>query len=485
MFLDLPTDRTRPSIQNFEGGKVSFNLSQKIAVDLAELGSREGATIFMVLLAAFQTLLFRYSEQEEFLVGVPIAGRTIQEVAGVMGLFVNTLALRVNFSGLPSFDDILTQTRRVVVEAFGNQDIPFEQVVTALQPERTLSHSPLFQVMFAYHNFSLGQGPVVEGISGLTVAPINLAQQTAKFDLTMFVEETVNGLNGAIEYRKDLFEEETIQRMARHFEVLLKGIVESPQKPVMSLPLLSQEERHQVLVEWNNTQHEYPNCCLQELIEAQVIQTPNDTAVIFEDFQMTYDELNQRANRVAHYLRKAGVGPDALVGIFLNRSIDMMVVLLGVLKAGGAYVPIDLSSPTERIRKIIIESEMLVLFTENSLSGKIPSPNSYSSQGGSQVVHSEFIGVEFEKTEKANWPRVVCLEEIAHELEQEPNTNPSSLGTPDNLAYVIYTSGTTGNSKGVMIPHRGLVNYLFWCSRAYHLKGGIGSLVHSSIGKCL
>jgi len=287
MFLDLPTDHPRPSVQKFEGGRVPFTISKELTLALTEVSRREQATVFMTLLAAFEILLFRYSEQDDFLVGVPIAGRNREEVKGVMGLFANTIVFRADLSGSPSFTELLAQVRRVALEAFTNQDLPFEQVVTALQPERTLSHSPLFQVMLAYQNFFQGAETISEEIPGLAIAPMNLEQQTAKFDLTVFIEETKNGLNGAIEYRADLFEEVTIRRMAGHFEVLLQGIVADPRQSVASLPLLPNEERHQVLVEWNATDHPYPNSCLHELIEEQVARTPNERSVMCEDRHLT------------------------------------------------------------------------------------------------------------------------------------------------------------------------------------------------------
>ncbi len=479
MFLEIPTDRPRPSIQGFEGRRVTFTISKELTLRLNEVSRQERVTVFMTLLAAFEILLSRYSGQDEFLVGVPIAGRNREEVTKIIGLFSNTLALRADLSGSPSFTELLAQVRRVALEAFANQDLPFEQVVTALHPERTLSHSPLFQVMFSYEKFSQGGRTFSEEIPGLALTPMNLEQQTAKFDLTVFIEETNNGLNGAIEYRTDLFEEETIRRMVGHFEVLLQGIVADPRQSVASLPLLTSEERQQVLVEWNATDQPYPNRCFQDLIEEQVVRTPNEIAVTCEDCHLTYDELNQRANRVAHYLRKAGVGPDVFVGIYLNRSIDMMVGLLGVLKAGGAYVPLDLSYPRERLRLIMAESQMAVLFTQKELREKLPSPFQHPEVMGEGAVGA--CDSDLKQIPSGSFPQVVCLDAITDKLAQESADNLLHVTTPDNLAYVIYTSGSTGTPKGVMIPHRGLVNYLLWCIETYDVKGGRGSLVHSSI----
>lgn len=483
MFLDLPTDRPRPSEQNFKGGRVPFTLSNELTTSLNDMSRGEQATTFMTLLAAFQTLLFRYSGQEEFLIGVPVAGRNNEEVRSTIGLFVNTMVLRADLSSSPSFAELLAQVRRTALEAFANQDVPFEQVVKELHPERTLSHNPLFQVMFAYHNFSRGEEAVLEEIPGLHIAPMQIEQHTAKFDLTVFFEEFDDQLEGAIEYRSDLFEEGTIRRMVGHFEVLLQGIVANPRQPVHSIPLLTQGERHQVLVEWNATDHPYPNRSLHELIEEQVVRTPNARAVSFKGTHLTYDELNHRANRFAHFLKKAGVGPGVFVGIYLNRSIDMMVALLGVLKTGGAYIPLDLSFPKARLRLIMEESRMLILLTESELCHGL-FPHSTDSQPNF-IVKGEGVAIgdfDLERKRPIQYPRVLCLDAIDAELVQEPTDNLCNLATPDNLAYVIYTSGSTGIPKGVMVPHRGLVNYLSWCTESYDVKGGGGALVHSSIG---
>ncbi len=478
MFLDLPCDWSRPSDQSFTGGQVSFTISKELTDALREVGRGERATIFMTFLAAFQTLLFRYAGQEEFLVGVPVAGRNKEEVKSTIGLFVNTVVIRANLSGSPSFTELVAQVRRVALEAFANQELPFEQVVTAVHPERTLSHHPLFQVMFAYHNFSRDEGAVLDNIPGLHIEPMSLETQTAKFDLTVLMAESSHGLSGAIEYRTDLFRKETIQRMAGHFETLLQGIVANPHQCVSSLPLLTPRERYQVLEEWNATKQAYPNRCLHELIEEQAVKTPDALAVICKNSHLTYDELNQRANRVANLLRKAGVGPEVIVGIYLNRSIDLMVALLGVLKAGGAYIPLDVSLPKERFRLIMEESHMLVLLTETEFMKKIPSP--FSRSQSDSLINGEggtIDGFELEH----RWPRVMCLDAQVAELEQEPTDNVCNLTTPDNLAYVIYTSGSTGIPKGVMVPHRGLVNYLNWATETYDVKAGGGALVHSSI----
>jgi amino acid adenylation domain-containing protein len=481
MFLDLPCDRPRPSEQSFQGGRVSFAISKDLRDALSEIGRGEGATTFMTLLAAFQTLLFRYSGQEEFLVGVPVAGRNKEEVASTIGLFVNTVVLRANLSGSPSFTELLAQVRRVALEAFANQELPFEQVVTALHPERTLSHNPLFQVMFAYHNFSQEEKSVLDNVPGLDFSPLPFEARMAKFDLTLFIEERGDGLSGGIEYRTDLFDESTIRRMAGHFQNILQGVVVNPRQSIMSIPLLTSSERHQVLVEWNATTQSYPDLCLHQLFEGQVDRTPDAGAVTFRDTTVSYEELNQRANRLAHFLRKSGVGPEVLVGIYLNRSIDMMVALLGVLKAGGAYIPLDLSTPKERLRLIVEESRMMVLLTETELCEHFPARIPDSSF--SAVVNGEGAAIDDFGSDRMRCnPTVVCLDAMGEKIFQVLSHNMQNLTSPDNLAYVIYTSGSTGYPKGVMIPHRGLVNYLNWSVEAYDVQSGAGALVHSSIG---
>jgi amino acid adenylation domain-containing protein len=479
LFLDFPTDHSRPSVQGFEGGRVSFTIPHELTMNLKEVSHQERVTVFMTLLAAFNILLFRYSGQNEFLVGVPSAGRNREEVAGMIGLFANTLALRADLSRSPSFTELVTQVRRVALEAFANQDLPFEQVVTALHPERTLSHSPLFQVMFSYEKLSQGGRAFFEEIPGLSCTPMDLEQQTAKFDLTLFMEETNSGLTGAIEYRTDLFDEETIHRLIGHFKVLLQGIVTDPSQSVDIFPLLTDKERQQVLVEWNATDHPFPNRCLHVLIEDQVFRTPHEIAVTDDEGHLTYEELNQRANRMAHFLQQAGVGPEKFVGIYLHRSTDMMVALFGVLKAGGAYIPLDLSYPKERLGLILTESQMMVLLTEEELLEQLPLPLQNSEiivQNGKGASYSNL-----EERSSSSWPRVVCLDAMSDELGRQSADNLFPETTPDNLAYVIYTSGSTGVPKGVMVPHRGLVNYLTWSAKTYDVQSGRGALVHSSI----
>ena len=330
--LELPTDRPRPPVQTFAGNIFSWELNQDLTQQLKTLSQHSGATLFMTLLAAFVTLLSRYSGQEDIVVGSPIANRNRSEVESLIGFFVNTLVLRTDLKDNPSFSELLARVRQVALDAYTHQDVPFEQLVEELQPERNLSHTPLFQVMFVLQNAPMEK---LE-LPNLTLTPLEMKSITAKFDLTLSMMETEQGLQGMWEYNSDLFDPQTIARMVGNFQNLLEGIVANPEQRISDLPLLSEAERHQLLVEWNDTQAEYPqDKCIHQLFEEQVERTPEAVAVVFEQEQLTYGKLNKRANQLAHYLQSLGVGPEVLVGICVERSIDMVVGLLGILKAGG------------------------------------------------------------------------------------------------------------------------------------------------------
>ena len=340
--LQLPTDRPRPAVQSPRGSRHLFELSAELTESLHELSRRQGATLFMTLLGAFQTLLSRYSGQEQVCVGTPIAGRNRSELEGLIGFFVNTLVLRGDLSGNPRFEEFLGRVRETTLGAYAHQDLPFEQLVDHLQPERDLSRTPLFQVMFAFQNAPMQDVEVAD----LSFSALEAERGTANFDLTLSMNETEGGLRGSIEYSTDLFDGSTIERMLGHFQRLLESIVADPTQTVGELSLLSAEERHQLLVEWNATRADYPrDVCVHELFEAQALRTPDAVAVVSEDRRLTYGELNSRSNQLAHRLRKLGVGPEVLVGICVDRSLEMVVGILGILKAGGAYVPLDPDYP--------------------------------------------------------------------------------------------------------------------------------------------
>ena len=449
--LELPTDRPRPAVQTFRGAYTTFALPVRLSEAIKNLSRKEGTTLFMTLLAAFQMLLYRYTGQEDILVGTPIANRTRAELEGLIGFFVNTLVMRTDFSGEPNCRELLKRVRETCLGAYAHQDVPFELVVDAVQPERNLSHSPLFQVMFVLQNTPRRPQQIS---SELTIGPVEAHSGTAKFDLTMFVIEEEDHLSGAIEYNTDLFDAATIARMIGHFQTLLEGLTADPEQPVWRLPILTEAERRQILIEWNDTQADVPfDRCAHELFEEQVKRTPDAMAAVYQDQRLTYGELNARANQLAHHLQKLGVGPETLVGICTQRSLDMVVGLLGILKAGGAYVPLDPTYPHDRLAYMIEDAQTPVLLTQSDLADRLP--------------HSQ--------------AQVICLDRDWPFIAGEPEDNPVSGVTPDNLAYVIYTSGSTGKPKGTLILHRGLVNYLTWCRRAYPLDVGEGAPVHSSI----
>ncbi len=425
--LELPADRPRPAVQTFQGAYHSFSLSLELSVALAALGKRAGVTLFMTLLAAFQTLLYRLSGQDDIAVGTPVANRNRREIEGLIGFFVNTLVLRTDLGGNPSFEELLGRVREVALGAYAHQDLPFEQLVEALQPARSLSYTPLFQVMFALDDALV---PAVE-LPDVTVSPLAVETGTAKFDLTLSMENTASGLIGEWEYNTDLFDGATIARMAGHFQTLLEAIAANPKQKISELPLLTPAQRQQLIVEWNNTWAEYPqDKCIHQLFEEQVERAPDAVAVVFEEEQLTYRELNARANQLAHYLREFSVGPEVLVGLCVERSFEMIVGILGVLKAGGAYVPLDPAYPQERLAFMLEDSSVPVLLTQTQLVELLP-PNS---------------------------AQVVCLDGDIEKIAFHSSDNPSSSVTPDNLAYVIYTSGSTGKPKGVLLAHRGLCN---------------------------
>jgi amino acid adenylation domain-containing protein len=436
--IDLPTDRTRPAIQTFKGAKRSLKLSQPLLKEIESLSQQQGVTLFMTLLTAFKVLLYRYTGQEDILVGSPVAGRDRIETENLIGLFVNTLVLRTNLSGNPTFLNLLDRVREVVVAAYNHQEVPLEKLVETLQPERDLSYSPLFQVMFALQNTPT---PSLE-FADLTLTPIPVDNGTSKFDLTLDLSQTPDGIDGFIEYNTDIFDDDTIARMVGHLQTLLEGIVAHPDRQLSKLPLLTPTEKQQILVEWNDTQADYAlDSCLHHLIEAQVARTPDAVAVVFAEQQLTYRQLNQRANQLARYLQKLGVKPEVRVGICVERSLEMVVGLLAILKAGGAYVPFDPDYPTARLEFMLEDAAVPVLLTQNYLRDRLPSHQA-------QVVNLD-----------TNW--TIIGQESPHNLE--------SATTPDNAAYIIYTSGSTGQPKGVINTHQGICNRLLWMQERYQL----------------
>jgi amino acid adenylation domain-containing protein len=446
--LELPVDYARPEAQSFRGAHQSITFSDSLSAQLQQLSRREGVTLFMTLLAAWQILLSRYSGQQDIVVGSPTANRNRSETESLIGFFVNTLVLRTDLSGDPRFREVLRRVREVALGAYAHQDVPFEKLVEELQPERDLSRSPLFQVMLVHQN---APQTTLQITHDLQVSEISVENQTEKFDLTLTMSETHDGrLQSVWGYNPDLFAKSTIERMIGHFEMLLESVVSNPEQHLSELVLLTAEEREQMLVEWNDTAVEYPHeKLLHQLFEEQVARTPEAIAIAYEGGQLSYRELNEQANHLACYLQSLGVGPEVLVGICVERSIEMMVGLLGTLKAGGAYVPIDPTYPPERLSFILADCRAHILLTQEHIARSV-------------------------ETEA----KVICG---LDDLSCEKVASISSGVTPDNIAYVIYTSGSTGKPKGVMISHRALVNYLWWAVHEYELDHGSGVPLHSSI----
>jgi amino acid adenylation domain-containing protein/FkbH-like protein/non-ribosomal peptide synthase protein (TIGR01720 family)/FkbM family methyltransferase len=433
--LELPTDRPRPAVQTFRGWCFSFQLDAKLTASLKELSQKSGTTLFMTLMATYATLLFRYSGQSDIPIGTPIASRNHQDIEGLIGFFVNTLVMRTRLEGNPSFSELLMQVRSACMDAYANQDVPFEQIVETLQIERSLSHSPLFQVMFALQNTPMEELETPElGMSATSFAyaPLHLDNVNAKFDLTLQMWETNtdqgNSLQGFWQYNTDLFDEDRIARMTGHFQELLAGIVANPQASVATLPLLTERERHQLLVEWNDTCTAYPdNKSIHQVFEEQVEQNSNAIAVVYENESLTYRELNDRANQLAHYLQSLGVKEEVLVGICIERSPQMIIGILAILKAGGAYVPLDSSYPQERLAYMLNDSQVSILLTQAQLAVLIPETQA-------KVVFLD-----------------TCWEKVISKYSQK---NPASEASSHNLAYVIYTSGSTGKPKGITVTHQ-------------------------------
>ncbi|WP_287314903.1 non-ribosomal peptide synthetase, partial [Moorena sp. SIO1G6] len=435
--LQLPTDRAHTPQTTFAGSRLCFTLSKDLTEKLKTMSRKEGVTLFMTLATAIKVLLYRYSSQEDIVIGTVTSQRNRPELQGVMGDFLNTLVVRSDLSGHPSFSGLLKRVRNVILSAYANQDVPFEQVVNALHPDRHVSQNPLFQVMFVL------QPPLTDDKLGWTVSQLEVDSGTSKFNLTFNLEERPEGMIGAIEYNTDLFDATTIDRAIGHFMTLLEGIVANPETSIAQLPLLTEAERHQLLVEWNDTAVNYPqDKCIHQLFEEQVERTPDAVAVAFEEQTLTYQELNGQANQLAHYLRKLGVKPDTLVGIFLEPSLEMVVSIYGVLKAGGAYVPLAPGYPRDRITHILETSQASILLTQQNLTPQLTNHH----------------------------PEIVCLDQDWNLIEQESPKNFDSSVTSQNLAYAIYTSGSTGKPKGVMIPHQALVNHLNWMQTEFPLS---------------
>ncbi|WP_413465005.1 amino acid adenylation domain-containing protein [Aerosakkonema funiforme] len=452
--LQMPTDRPRPAAETFRGARYSLALPKQLSEDIKALSSRSGVTLFMTLLAAFKTLLGRYAGQDDIPVGVVISGSNRPEIQELVGFFINILVLRSDLSGNPSFRQLLERVKEVTLGAYANQDVPFQKLVKELRPDRHLSGHPLFQVMF------LLEPPTPALDSGWNLRPLDVDTGTAKLDLTVSLDDKPEGLIGYFQYNTDLFDAVTIDRMAGHFQTLLEGIVANPDRKLSELPLLTAKEQ-QSLLEWGSDRQISgiennlipKHSCLHHLFEARVQQTPDAVAVVFEGTQLTYRQLNRQANQLAHYLQKLGVGPDVLVGMCLERSLETIVGILGILKAGGAYVPLDPAYPEERLAFMLEDSQVSVLLTQAHLANTLT-------------------------TQKA---KVVCLDTDWEIIDRESDNNSNSSVKPDNLAYVIYTSGSTGKPKGVLVNHSNVVRLFAATNKWFEFnERDVWTLFHSS-----
>ncbi|HLM68822.1 MAG TPA: condensation domain-containing protein, partial [Longimicrobium sp.] len=425
--LELPADRPRPAVQSYRGGRERGELSGALVDRLAALARGEGATLYMVLLAAFQVLLSKYAGTDDVVVGSPIAGRTRAETEGLIGFFVNTLALRTDLSGDPDFREVLRRARTVTLGAYEHPDVPFERLVEELRPERSLGHSPLVQVMFALQEADPWDG----GLPGLRVHPLDTETRTTKLDLVLqLVPTAAGGLRAELEYAADLLDAGTARRMLIHLTRVLEQAAAHPDRPLSAIDLLDEAERRRMLVEWNRTEGTYPPSAIHPLFAEQAARTPDALALVFSGESLTYAELRARANRLANHLARLGVGPEVRVGIHLERGAEMIVALLAVLAADGAYVPLDPGYPAERLAFMVEDAGIAVLLTQESLRGALPARDAV---------------------------RIVSVDGDRARIAAESDEAPASVAGPRSLAHVIYTSGSTGTPKGVAIEHRGVV----------------------------
>ncbi|MBZ4423313.1 non-ribosomal peptide synthetase, partial [Myxococcus sp. RHSTA-1-4] len=449
--LELPTDFPRPATQGFRGASHTRVLPRSLADSLQALSRREGTTLFMALLAGFEAVLSRYSGQEDFVVGTDIANRNRAETEGLIGFFINQLALRARLEGDPTFRELLASVRRTTLGAYAHQDLPFEELVKALNPERDQGHAPLFQVKLVLQN---QPGSRLE-MPGLTLRTEAVAAGTSRLDLTLSVTETARGLECECEYRTDLFTADTIDRMVRHLGTVLEAAAARPESRLSTLPLLSEDEQRQVLVEWNATGHGFPReSCAHHLFEAQAARTPDAMAVRFEGQALTYAQLDAKANRLAHHLRALGVRQEVPVALCVERSLDLVVAILGILKAGGAWVPMDPGYPVERLTYMLRDCAAPVLVTTEAIADTLPS-------GGEQLV---------------------LLDADAHLLAAWPETRPEARVFAESLAYIIYTSGSTGRPKGTLLQHRGLCNTALTAARAHGFRPDSRVLQYAAFG---
>ncbi len=438
--LELPIDKIRPKVQTFNGNSIPIILDKSISDKLNLFSNKNNVTLFMTFLTMIKILLHKYSGQDDICVGTPIANRNSSELESLIGLFVNTLALRSKIETGKTFIEFLNEIKTTTLDAYRNQDMPFEKIVDVLEPERNMAYSPIFQTFIAFQNFPESELTM----SGIHIEPFSFKSTISKFDLRFEFFETKNGIEGIFEYNTDLFLQSTIERMINHFYILVNSLLENPQLQIKEIEILTPEEKHQLLVEWNDTSVEYlKDKTIIDLFEQQVEKTPNTMAVVFEQEKLTYQELNEKANQLGHFLQKKGVKPEALVAICLERSLGMIVGLLGILKAGGAYVPIDPNYPKDRIYYMLEDCECKLLLTTN--------------KNKTLFTENQIEKIYLNDTDFLTATSQLSIENVSSDI------------TSNNLVYVIYTSGSTGKPKGALIEHYSLVNRLNWMQQNYPL----------------
>jgi len=433
--LAVPTDHPRPPVQGWHGASEPVTVSAPLTAGLRALGRRHGATLFITLLAALKALLYRYTQQDDLVVGAPVACRTRVETESLVGFFANTLALRTSLVGDPTFGELLGRVRRTCFDAYAHQELPFERLVEELQPERNRSHAPVVQTVLAFHNTPESGATFAD----LTLTPVPVEPGTAKFDLCLILTEASGELTGELRYDTALFEASTIVRLRQHFLTLLDGVVANAERRLSQLPLISDAEREQLLVSWNRTEGPYPrDVCVHDLFAAQVARTPDEIAVVFDEDSLTYRQLDARANQLARRLQREGVAAETTVALYFERSLDMIVAIVGVLKAGGAYVPLDTAAPAERLAFMIRDVGAAVLLTQEALAGRLPSCSA----------------------------RAISLDQDWARIADESTDAPAHGASADSAAYVMYTSGSTGTPKGVTVPHRAVLRLVMGTSYA-------------------
>ncbi|HZI04421.1 MAG TPA: condensation domain-containing protein, partial [Archangium sp.] len=455
--LELPTDRPRPAVQSLHGASWFVHLPRELSEAIQALAQREGVTPFMVLLAAFEVVLHRYSGQDDISVGTPIAGRSRPELERLIGFFANTLVLRTRFDGHTPFRELLTRVRETALGAYAHQDVPLEKLVEELQPQRDLSRSPLFQVMFTFQNTRLPDA----ARAGLELGLMEVDNRTSKFDLELVLTDSAEGFRGRFEYSTDLFDERTVARLSEHLRSVLESAVSRPEQPVGDIPLLGEAEKHQLLVEWNDTHADVTlDTCFHQLFEAQVARTPQAVAVSDASGSLTYSALNARSNRLAHVLLGSRVKPDSLVALLAPRSSDFLAATLGVLKSGAAWLPLDPLHPAQRLAQVLSLSSAPLVLVSDELAPRL----------------AEALAL----LPAERRPRVLSLESSFKASTTE--SNPPALASPSHLAYVIFTSGSTGTPKGAMLEHRGMLNHLH--AKVRDLALGSSDTVAQTASQC-